>query len=184
MKFLKGIFLLLITFSLSSCVGDLDFDQVDELEIEPYIALELGSFEFSTEDYDIPENSPIIPIITDVPDIVQEIALSDLSLVRDNLESLVFKYTATNSFTGSFTFNMVLYDVSGQVTYDDFEEVVIPELTDDFSGEFEIDLALNPEITDSYWAVGFFTYNGQSIDLSQPQALAFNAAGDFYTKID
>ena len=169
----------MLTINLASCVGELDFDQANDLEIEPAFSLSLLTLDFSNFD----EETGIILDLTQSPQHTTSASFDgDNDFFQDNLDSAVFQFEATNSFPGSFTMNIVLLDENNLPVFE-FQEIIIPANTDDFSPEDEeVFVNTNPEILEAQSVVGVVSYNG-SESTTEPGRLTFQAAGDFYLNI-
>jgi len=178
MKFLSKVFILCVSISLVSCVGDLDFDQVTDLEIDNSWAVSVLDFGYSND-----------VTVTGLPTIqnhtqVQEVLAPEISdFVRDHLERVVFSYTSTNSFDASFTLDIVLTDQNDNPIYA-LDPITIPiSGANEVTGTQEVNLAQNPGIIDAYKAIGTLTFNGD-LDLSVPSTITFESGGIFYLDID
>jgi len=107
MKLLKYfIFILPILLLLNACVGDVDFDQANDLEFTPRFKIALVYFKLHDTDFiDQVTNDPV-PLRLDFTN-VDVFNNTDTS---DKLEKAVLKFEIENTFNKDFTIDYILMD--------------------------------------------------------------------------
>ena len=171
MSFLNKFFLTLIIVGFTSCIGDVDFDQVNDFEATPAYKFSLANFEFdeveldalNVDDGHIPDDFIVLPSIDD-----------------RNWEKVVFEFEGVNTFDDPFFILITLLDETGTPTYT-FDTITVTANSteaDEIQSQ-EVDLFANPEVLNSRIVRGELVYNG-TITTSDPGILSFKSAGTFY----
>lgn len=178
---MKGFYkTMLLTFVLfiSSCVKDLDFNQVNDLELEPSIVTSLVNFELDQDDL-----SGLG--ITFFPTIMEETLLPDFnnSLVQEDLRNITLQFEISNTFDDDFTINVVFLDPNDNITYS-LTPMVIVGNDEAFTYEEEIEISTNPDFLNSNKISITISYSGTVIDTTMPNSLEFKSAGIFNFSID
>ena len=103
--------LFFVLFLFSSCVKQLDFDQVNDLSISPAYKSPLVYFTVNQTDFLL--NTVEIPTITgEFP-----FTIIDNSLVKENLKEVELEFEINNQFSRDFTLGILLLDDNDIVTY-------------------------------------------------------------------
>nr|WP_315154927.1 hypothetical protein [uncultured Flavobacterium sp.] len=100
---LLGFFVLL--FSLS-CSSDLDFDQVDDLELQPVVVANLSSFDVGANK--LVNNGTEQTISIDTPDV----GVFDGSFLKDNLSKADLLFEVDNTINRAFILQLIFLDNS------------------------------------------------------------------------
>lgn len=107
MKFLKLIFtFFLLLFSLNSCIGDVDFNQANDLEFTPEFDIALVYFKLQKNDFIDQTTNTDTPLRLDFTNI----DIFDNSTVGDQLEKAVLKFKIENTFNKNFSIDFMLMD--------------------------------------------------------------------------
>ena len=157
----------------TSCIGDVDLDQVNDFEATPAFKVSLINFEFDEEELDA--------INVDEGHIPEDRINFDIPSNRQ-LERVVFEFEAENTFDDDFLILLTLLD-NGVPTYT-FDTITVTANSsevDDIPTQ-EIDLILNPQVFNSNEISGELIYNG-TITVAEPNILSFKSAGTFYIGI-
>ena len=174
MRFLNTLFLVVVSV-LTSCVGDLDFDQANDFSATPTYAVPLLNFEFNQQEELGNISIPFLPLTPP-----EELTIPTTS--NKDLEKVVFQFEASNSFNGDFTIVVTLLDKDGLETHK-FDDIVIDAGNENYTDEVEISLIANPDVFNSISVRGQLSYNG-SIIATDPGVLSFKSAGIFYYTIE
>tara|TARA_R110000787_G_scaffold269018_3_gene375671 strand:- start:11522 stop:12064 length:543 start_codon:yes stop_codon:yes gene_type:complete len=114
MKFTaKPIVLLFIVALFSSCVENLDFDQV-ELDVNPIFNSPLVSLELDQNDFFDVDNGVEISSVVDITDLT----ILDSSIIQDNLTEVTFTFEVENRFDRFFKIQVLFFDDNDNITYD------------------------------------------------------------------
>ncbi len=118
MKALKLSTILLLLITAFSCTRNVDFDQVDALEITPSYLLTLVYFELYAPDFldSVNTEEPIQLDIVKAP-------LKDIP--QKHLEKVEFTIQTTNVFNRNFNAQIVFFDVNQNPIYE-LDPIVIP----------------------------------------------------------
>lgn len=99
--------LILSSFLLFSCVKDVDFNQAEELEIEPSVAVSLLYFDLQASTIGlIPDND----VDGDSVEDITELDIFSEPFLEENLEEATLTFEFTNSIPRDFKAEIVLYD--------------------------------------------------------------------------
>jgi len=176
MKFLS----LILVIGLVSCAEELDFNQAEDLEASPTIAVSLINFELDqTEVFDEIDLEGI-----DITSPEQELDLPDLSssIIQEDLKEIIFEFEWSSDFEGTFTVNLSLMDDADNVTYT-FDPIEITA-TDKGFDSVPVDILMDGDaILSSTKVTGTVRYEGD-LDASDSRTLTFQSAGIFYFTIE
>jgi len=157
--------------SFTSCIGDVDLDQVNDFEATPAFKFSLINFEFDEVELDaLNVDEGHIP--------VDEISFPTTS--NRQLERADFEFEAENTFDDPFFIVLTLIDDLGSPTYT-FDTITVTansSVADEIPNQ-EIDLIANPQVFNSVQIQGELVYNG-TITITNPGVLSFKSAGTFY----
>lgn len=188
MSFFYKLVLLILFIGFSSCVKDLDFDQAEDLVLEPAFEFSLLNFELDIEDFLAPD------IIIDQDVMIESKELEELQLLPDffndafieeDLERIVFKFIVTNTSDQEFMLALNFLDENGDITYM-IEPLIIPGNIEDDVLEREIILGNNPSFFSSVNSRAIVIYEGgvlNPFELNQ-ETLTFNSSGEFFFNIN
>ena len=180
MKFLMKFLSLILVIGLVSCAEELDFNQAEDLEASPTIAVSLINFELDqTEIFDEIDLEGI-----DITSPEQELDLPDLSssIIQEDLDRIVFEFEWSSDFEGTFTVNLSLMDDADNVTYT-FDPIEITA-TDEGFDSVPVDIVMDGDgILNSTKVTGTVRYEGD-LDASDSRTLTFQSAGIFYFTIE
>jgi hypothetical protein len=107
----KSIFLLILFFASLSCSSDLDFEQVNDLQLEPVVVANLASFDIRANQFVIGGVEQLV--IGDV---------TDFTLFNDpdftnNLRRIDLFFEFTNTINRAFVINLYLLDSNNTRLY-------------------------------------------------------------------
>lgn len=181
MKFIYKIILCSLILSFNSCVKDLDFDQAEDLELEPAVAASLLNFNIDQSEYDLFD---VIDGTSVNQSIVDEILLPDFRtpLLEEDLERVVFQFEVNNTFEGEFTIELTFLDENDVVTYI-MEPIIIPANIEGYTEEREVVILSYPAIFNSRRVTGTLNFNGIISTVNEGN-LVFKSAGIFYFSIN
>lgn len=107
----KILLTLLVTIFFSSCSSDLDFNQVNDLKIEPVVVANLSYF-------DLPANAFVENgIESDVAFQALDFDLFRDKYFRSYLQRADFSFEITNTINRAFLLNIILFDQNDQPLY-------------------------------------------------------------------
>jgi len=104
------IIIILIGFFSLSCVGDLDFDQADDIFIEPVVLVSL--IHFNTEGIDFPGS-----VDQEVFNDESEVHFFDSDFAEDSITKVVIDYDMENTFDRNFSIKYNFLDSNGAVIH-------------------------------------------------------------------
>ncbi len=183
MNFWTKFFAIVVFIGLGSCVGDVDFDQVDDLELTPNVVTPILNFEIDQSEF---PGLDVNVVGASVLDIEDELNLPSLenATIQEHLDRLVFELQWENTFDGTFTLSITLLEnvnAVNDVTYT-FDDVIINP-NEVGSQIFEIDIISNPNILNSTRVRGEIDYTG-NLDQNNPGILIFKSTGTFELSIE
>lgn len=111
-RFLLSI-IILSCIAIVSCVDNLDFDQVEDIEIFPTAEVDLIFFTLVTQNFDDVDNS-------DMPQTERDttlVSFLDDSFLRENVTNIELTFRVDNSFVQSFTNRVTFLDANLNVMY-------------------------------------------------------------------
>lgn len=100
---LLGFFVLLFVLS---CSSDLDFDQVNDLQLQPVVVANLSSFDVAANQF--VNNGTEQAVSIDTP----EVGVFNDSFLRDNLSKADLFFEVNNTINRAFTLRLVFLDVA------------------------------------------------------------------------
>ena len=177
MKFTsKPLVLLFIVAFLSSCVDNLDFDQVD-LDIDPIFTSPIVYLELDQNDFFDADNSVEITTVTDISDFT----VFQSSVVQDNLTQAVFNIEVENRFDRSFRIEVDLLDDNNNITYA-FTDYVIAAGNLNYTSTTRIYPQSSPGFLNSTRinVVVSILPSPNQLDPDIPKTLKFKSAGIYY----
>ena len=177
MKFTsKPLVLLFMLAFLSSCVDNLDFDQVD-LDIDPIFTSPLVFLELDQNDFFDADNSVEITTVADISDFTT----LQSSVVQDNLTQAVFNIEAENRFDRSFLIEVDLLDDDNNVTYS-FADYLITANDLNYTATTRIFPQSTPDFLNSTRMNIVVTIlpSSNQLDPNIPKTLKFKSAGIYY----
>lgn len=101
--------ILVFAFLFISCSSDLDFDQVNDLKLEPVFVANLAYFDVAANQFT--DNGSEQQIAFDV----QEFDAFRKKFFRDNLVKAEFDFEIENTVNRAFTLNLLLLDDNNQI---------------------------------------------------------------------
>ena len=177
MKFTsKPLVLLFMLAFLSSCVDNLDFDQVD-LDIDPIFTSPLVFLELDQNDFFDADNSVEITTVADISDFTT----LQSSVVQDNLTQAVLNIEAENRFDRSFLIEVDLLDDDNNVTYS-FADYLITANDLNYTATTRIFPQSTPDFLNSTRMNIVVTIlpSSNQLDPNIPKTLNFKSAGIYY----
>lgn len=180
MKNLYKIILFTVILGFTSCLEDLDFDQAEDLEIEPTIAIDL--LDFNVDQNDLLDLNVLNNIGVPISD---QTSLPDLqnSFFQEDVEEVELQFRANNEFDEDFTVEFTFWDENGNPSYI-AEPILIPANEANFIHQESIVILNNPLFLTSESASIEFTFEGTNIDNTVDASLSFSSAAVLYTSID
>jgi hypothetical protein len=119
MKTIKLCTVILLLINIFSCTKNVDFDQIDAVEITPNYLITLVFFELYAPDF-------LDSVNTEVPIQVDLVRAPLKDLPQKNLEKVEFTIQTTNSFNRKFNAQIVFLDANNNPIYR-LDPIVIPE---------------------------------------------------------
>tara|TARA_R110001632_G_scaffold10408_2_gene38560 strand:- start:6715 stop:7257 length:543 start_codon:yes stop_codon:yes gene_type:complete len=177
MKFTaKPIVLLFIVALLSSCVENLDFDQV-ELDIDPIFNSPLVSLELDQNDFFDVDNGVEISSVVDITDLT----ILDSSIIQDNLTQVIFNFEVENRFDRSFVIQVLFFDDDDNIT-ENIQPFFINAGDLNYTANRRIFIS-NPSsfLNSTKLSVTVtLTPSSNQLDPDIPKTLSFKSAGTYY----
>ena len=172
----KPLFLLFIITFFSSCLNNIDFDQVN-LDLEPVINTPLVFFELDQLDFFDELNNTEIETVTDISDL----EVLESSTVRDNLLKVDFTFEADNRFDRNIFMEIDFLDDSENITFS-LNSFTIAAGNRDYRLEQTIDIVNSPGFLNStkIRARANLTSSNITIDPSIPSTLGFKSSAVFF----
>ena len=164
--YLRVFYMVLLIF-LTSCVEDVDFDQVEDVTFTPVYVLDFVYAEFNTEDYidtSLPPDTPLGTIA--ISDVVNyDLIGTDFAI--ENLERIELTIEISNTFATPFEFEFQFRDGAGQAVGAPY---LIPVLPGNGEGEDPVNTPPNPE-------------DQPVITLDNPTLVALASSRELYTEV-
>ena len=179
-KTLKIPVFLFLFCSITSCLENVDFDQINELNFRPVIKTTLVYFTVNQTDF--LDNTTEIGSVADI----SPFTFLKSTFVQDNLLKAELEFQIVNNFNRTFTVNIEFLDDNDDVTHG-FKEFEINANQQHFNQIETIIIATNQMFLSSTKVkiiVGLSpSTNGSVLDPDNPQTLEFNSAGTYYLNI-
>jgi len=181
MKILYKIIIFSVILGFTSCLEDLDFDQAENLVLEPTLAIDLLDFNVNQTDL---LGLSILSGGTDI-DIQDDTLLPDFenSLIQEDLEEVLLQFRANNTFDQEFTVQFTFFDENGDMAYA-VEPIIIPANEENFIYEESIVILNNQRFLTSEIGSIELSFDATMIDSAVNANLIFNSAAVLYTRID
>lgn len=179
MKLFK-IILLAVLLAFTSCVKDLDFNQVNELELTP-------SYTTSLVNFSVPQTVFLDPITgVEVAKTSSKIIFSAIEKIEEKhkkyLERVTVEFDIENPFDRNFQLDFKFVDKNGSQTYDFPVLDIQPNST--YETPHEINLINHPNLLNSVEAeITITLMPGTTIDQTIPKVFKFKSAGIFNFRI-
>ncbi len=184
---MKGLFRIVILsfyFVIVSCVKDIDFDQVNDIEITPSTPISLVNF--SIDEYQLLLADLVTEITNEISDGVSFTPIGD-SGVEKELEKVVFQFAAENEFNRGFVVEFVFLDSDNTPTHTPLNFNIQPYDLNFFYEE-EILVAGNTRFLETTRVEARLTLlpstDGSTIDPSIPLTLKFKSGSVLYFRIN
>lgn len=108
MKVTQTLLVFFLLFFAMSCSSDLDFDQVNDLELQPVFVGNLASFDVAAKQF--VNNGTEQTISIDF----NEVGIFNSSFFRDNLSKADLSFEVDNTINRAFVLRLVFLDVSNK----------------------------------------------------------------------
>jgi hypothetical protein len=178
----KTPLLLIFIFLFTSCVDNIDFDQIEDFSASPIIKSTLVYFTVNQIDFFDVVNS--VELVTPLND-TSDFTILKSNFVRENLLKALLEFEIVNKFNRSFRVNISFLDVNDNVTHA-FSEFHVTAKDESFTQQEEVIIAANqPFLSSTKVKVTIElspSTDGSVIDPNNPQTLKFKSAGTFYLK--
>lgn len=175
------LFLALVLI-LSSCVKNLDFDQIDNFSARPVFESSLVYFTLDQVDFFDLVNS--VEVVTPIDDTSGFTVLKS-KFFRDNLIKAELNFEVNNQFNRRFTVNITFLNDANIETHK-FNPIVVTENNQNFSQLETINISNNPQFlasTKIRISIALSpSSDGSVIDPTIEQKLEFKSSGTFYIK--
>jgi hypothetical protein len=182
MRFKKCYYLLLLITFLSSCIKNLDFDQVDTYNSTPRYVASLVFFKMPVLNFFDPVtgNENVTPIIDD-----SKISIMEEKFIQEKLKEVTFDFEVTNPFTRDIYFSIQFLDDFDNVTYT-INPLLIKANTSKLLHKETIIVASTPQFLNTRKiriSLQLSTATGTPLDLNNSNEFLFKSAGTFTFKI-
>jgi len=179
MKISYKILFLIFSICFSACVKDLDFDQAEDIELEPAIAISLLNFDFGVSDINSLFNliDLSIPIVGEVTDEIVFSSFED-DFFQEDLDRIVPVIEGSNGFDVDFAIVLAFLDEFGNEMYST-EEVIIPANSVGPYFAEEVVILNNPDILNSTKVVGTLILQGV-VNPSEGDRVVVNTGAIFH----
>ncbi len=178
MKLFLKFCLLVIVFSFTSCVDNIDFNQADDIEITPAVNVALMNFDITQNDIAIPGMEIVNPLSQ-----TSEFTALDNHTARENLERVKLNFEINNQFNRNFRLEFIFLDEADNMT-DDAIVLNVDANNANFTLEEEIIVANNASFLRTRKIQIRLTLlpstDGSIVDVNVPSSLIFKSAGTFY----
>lgn len=108
-----------LLLSITSCVSELDFDQVNEIVITPKVDLDLIFLNLETEDFIDADNTVEGVVVRDTT----RLEFLNDAVVRENLKEIEFTFTAENTFPQAAMNRAQFLNNAGVLQYELFFDI-------------------------------------------------------------
>lgn len=125
MKLPKKIILIAFSAIFLSCLSNLDFEQVKEIETTPVFNISLGFFNISSDGFASNNSAPITSISEDI-----EYRIFENQILRDNLIRQEYNINVVNTFNRSFILSVSFLDENGTDTFTSVSYTIAANDTD------------------------------------------------------
>jgi hypothetical protein len=183
MKKLKRtpLFLIFILI-LSSCVKQVDFNQIEDLSAKPIFESSLVYFTLNQIDFFDLVNS--VEVVTPIDD-TSGFKILESKFVRDNLITAELNIQINNQFNRRFTVNITFFDDNNIETHK-FNPIIVNENNQDFNHQEVIPISGNTQFLSStkikISVELASSSDGSVLDPNTEQKLEFKSSGIFYLK--
>ncbi|TYP98017.1 hypothetical protein C7447_103185 [Tenacibaculum adriaticum] len=181
MKTFLKIIVLNTLLLVTSCVKDIDFNQAQDFEITPEVAVSLVKFNLDQND--------LVMGGIEIDSISQSTVFTmlDNTTAQEDLVKIDFQFEVVNTFNRDFEINLIFLDDNDIETYristlkinaqdEDFNYIETLVISDHqeflLSRKIQVILRLLP------------SSDGSTIDPNDPRTFVFKSAGIFYFRID
>lgn len=177
MKFILKIYLIVLAFSFTACVDNIDFEQVNDVKIEPVVTVALLKSNIVQND--------LVIAGTEVGSISQTTRFTalDNNTARENLERVRLNFEVNNQFNRNFRLEFLFLDETDGLTNDAIV-LNVNANNRNFTLEEEIMVAANATFLRTKKIQIRLTLlpssDGSIIDVNVPTSLVFKSAGTFY----
>lgn len=96
---------LILFISFISCSSELDFDQVDDLKLEPVVVTNLSYFDLDASKFPVSIGSS-----SDTLDVEQDFSPFESTFLRKNLNEIVLDFEVENTIPRDFSIDLVFLD--------------------------------------------------------------------------
>ncbi len=170
-----------ITFILSSCVKDLDFEQSKELNLEPTMVTSLINFELNHENF-FPETTEINNFSqTSKFDVLQS------KSNQEQIKRIKFDIEIANEIDRNFDISIKFLDASKNVIFNKLEHMKVKAKQMDFKQTASVSLIGSPEFLDVRFIEVSLEMSknpdGSALDTSIDNKLKFKSSATLYMKI-
>ncbi|MDY0780089.1 hypothetical protein [Tenacibaculum sp. IB213877] len=178
---MKTFLKLLLLFLTISCVKDLDFNQAEDLELYPEVAVSLVKFDLT--------ESELSPAGSGVYQLSQEVDFTafDNSTAQEDLTRVDLDFEISNEFNRDFTLEFTFLDDNDVATYMPIVLNVDANQTD-YAYQEQIIISNNPNFLNSQKIQITVTIlastDGSTIDPTIPKTFTFKSGGTFHFTID
>lgn len=174
--------LLIFVWLMTSCINDVDFNQIDDFSATPVFKTTLVYFTVTQIDFFDTVNS--VELVTPLND-TSDFTILKNDFVKNNLLKTELEFKIINKFNRRFKVNISFLDANNNVTHS-FSEFNISAKDESFTQKEEIIISTNPSFLSSTKVKVSIklspSTDGSVIDPNNPQTLEFNSGGTFYLK--
>lgn len=172
----------MLSICFSACVKDLDFNQAEELELEPAIATSLLSYNFNFDNFSALsgfDSTMDNDFIVD-ENITEEVVFSYMenTFINEDLDRIVPEINGNNTFEDDFTVTFTFLDENDNETYKT-EDIVIGGISEGPYAVDEIVILNNPNVVNTNKIIVDVTFQG-TVNPSEEKELTINLGAVFY----
>ncbi len=173
-----NVFALFFLLYLTSCMSDVDFDQLDDAAINPTYRISFVYFNLSTTSF-LDDSGIFSPEINDF--LIAEAFNNSFNL--DYLSQLVFNFEIDNSFPTDMQFTYIALDDQGLELFT-FDPIIVPA----FSTNYTIDVTHEGGSLENLLAANSFTFkikllNPMNVTISEVYDFSLDSTATFYYTI-
>lgn len=170
---------LVVLFLVQGCTKEVDFDQIDELEIQSKYIAALTYFDLFPSDFLDEEQNEISQI--------EEFIVTGLRAEnQEYIEKLEFRFQFSNSFSRDFSATVLFFDTAGKVVYQLEPTIDVMRNTNEVATVISV---VQPDIEAIYnaYRAGFFIElkpdQTESLTIDSPGILNLQSSLTIYLKI-
>jgi len=170
------MFIFFLGFTFTSCLNNVDVDQIQDLNLAPTYDASLVYFTVKPTDFIVNGND-----LDTVEDVTRFTVFKNNPIIKDNLVKIEVSIAINNKFRRNFKVKFDFLDDNNQLTYS-FQELNIPANTVNFTQKEVIDIGINTAFltTQKMKVTIILPPSNSPLDLNENVFLNFKSGARFF----